>query len=203
MRKELQDYLDGELSWSELPAELRGEAEAWERLFADLRAGAPAGAPAELEERVEAALADRRRGGSLRRAADWTLRPRSVRVNPLAGLAAAAVLALLIVRPWSEGPTPEPGVATVYVEFALDAPGARTVAVAGDFNNWSPPITLSDLDGDGVWTGRVAVQPGLHQYMFLIDGSDWRTDPKAERYADDGFGNRNAVMVVAAPPAKS
>jgi 1,4-alpha-glucan branching enzyme len=126
-----------------------------------------------------------------------------VRISPLAGLAAAAALALFIV--WqSGGPPAAPELeATVYIQFALEAPGARSVAVAGDFNEWGPAVELSDLDGDGVWTGRVAVEPGIYQYMFVIDESEWRTDPNAERYADDGFGDRNAVVVVTPPPASS
>jgi 1,4-alpha-glucan branching enzyme len=85
----------------------------------------------------------------------------------------------------------------VYVQFMLDAPGASSVSVAGDFSEWEPSFTLEDVDGDGVWTGRVPVQPGVHTYMFLIDGTEWRTDPRADRYRDDGFGNRNAVLAVA------
>jgi hypothetical protein len=50
-----------------------------------------------------------------------------------------------------------------------------------------------------VWTGRVPVRPGLHAYMFLVDDTTWMTDPRAERYAEDGFGNRNAILAVATP----
>jgi len=87
----------------------------------------------------------------------------------------------------------------VYVQFELKAPGARSVAVGGDFDDWSGASPLEDPDGDGIWTGRVAVRPGVYTYMFLVDGSDWVTDPEANRYTDDGFGNRNAVLAVAAP----
>jgi hypothetical protein len=202
MRKELQAYLDGELSKEELPAELRAEADRWDRLLADVRTTVTSEAPVDLREKVRAALAARRRRPAARRAVDWAVRPRTVRISPLAGLAAAAVLALFIV--WGRGgppmvPGPE---AEVYIQFALAAPGARSVAVAGDFSRWAPAVELTDLDGDGVWTGRVAVEPGVYQYMFVVDGSEWRTDPNAERYADDGFGDRNAVVVVA-PPATS
>ena len=71
--------------------------------------------------------------------------------------------------------------------------------VGGDFDAWNGSYTLEDPDGDGVWTGRVPVEPGLHSYMFLLDGNEWVTDPRASRYNDDGFGNRNAVLAVAAP----
>jgi len=206
MRRELQAYLDGELSFDELPAELREEAERWDRLLRDMRGFGPAGAPAGLEARIVRALQPQRRRPAWQRAAEWAVRPRPVRVSPLVGLAAAAALALIIVQPWRQAaapsPVPEEG-ATIYVQFVLDAPGARSVAVAGDFNGWTPELRLSDPDGDGVWTGRVPLGPGVHQYMFLIDGSQWMTDPHAQRYADDGFGNRNAVLVVTQPAAQS
>lgn len=205
MKKELQAYLDGELSKDQLPSELRAEADRWDRLSADVRATITTEAPVDLRESVRAALAARRPRSAGRRAVDWAVRPRTVRISPLAGLAAAAALAFFIV--WWRGGPPAPAApgleATVYIQFALEAPGARSVAVAGDFNQWTPAIELSDLDGDGVWTGRVAVEPGIYQYMFVIDESEWRTDPKADRYVDDGFGDRNAVVVVAPPRATS
>jgi 1,4-alpha-glucan branching enzyme len=73
------------------------------------------------------------------------------------------------------------------------------VAVAGDFDGWEGSHDLADPDEDGIWTGRVPLRPGVHAYMFLIDGSTWMTDPQAQRYAEDGFGNRNAVLAVTAP----
>lgn len=92
-----------------------------------------------------------------------------------------------------------PGAASVYVEFTLEAPEASGVAVAGDFTDWEPSVRLQDRDGDGVWSGRVPLQPGIHEYMFVVDGERWITDPHAERYARDGFGNRNAVLTIAHP----
>jgi 1,4-alpha-glucan branching enzyme len=93
----------------------------------------------------------------------------------------------------------EGGDETVYVQFTLDAPGAASVAVTGDFDGWEGSHGLEDLNGDGVWSGRVPVRPGVHAYMFIVDGSTWMTDPRAERYAEDGFGNRNAILAVATP----
>lgn len=84
----------------------------------------------------------------------------------------------------------------VYVQFVISAPDARTVALAGTFNEWNPSIQLSDPDGDGLWTGRVALEPGVHEYMFVIDGSEWRPDPNAISYIDDGFGQRNSVLAI-------
>ncbi|UCC71546.1 MAG: glycogen-binding domain-containing protein [Gemmatimonadota bacterium] len=204
MRAELQAYLDGELEWHELPAELHEEARRWERLAVEIRDAGPVGAPAGLDSAVRAAVARRR--PAWQRALGWTVRPHSVRISPLAGLAAAAAVAFLLL--WARRATPPEDAGaldgpTVYVQFVLEAPGASSVAVAGDFNGWSPQWPLGDPDGDGVWTGRIALKPGVHEYMFVIDGSEWRTDPNADRYVDDGFGQRNAVLVITEPRTSS
>jgi len=39
--------------------------------------------------------------------------------------------------------------------------------------------------------------------MFLVDGERWETDPRAERYIDDGFGMRNALVNVIAPMGRT
>ena len=197
-------YLDGDLPLEQLPAEARPEAAAWGRLLDSLRVQVPGGpAPAWLEDRVMAQIEALPESGHLSRAVSWLLRPQSMRVPPLAtGLLAAAIAALIL---WPSPPQPSatPGAtaasAVVYVQFVLEAPGARSVAVGGDFDSWNGSFGLEDSDGDGVWTGRVAVEPGVHSYMFLVDGTEWVTDPRADRYSDDGFGNRNAVLAVAAP----
>ena len=148
--------------------------------------------------------------GPVIRAWRWLVRPRPFRAPPLAvGLATAAVAALVLLPRTGlppAGPVSPPGAgvdaaraAAVYVQFVLEAPGARSVSVGGDFDDWEGSHALSDNDGDGVWTGRVPIQPGVHAYMFLVDGSDWVTDPEAQRYTDDGFGNRNAILALADP----
>ena len=201
--------------------EERGDYDEWERMIAAFRQSAPrsTGAPPWLEQKVMAEIESLPEAGPFARLMQWLVRPAPIRVPPLAGLAVAAGLALLLALPRGggvNGPegtgTPVDGAggvlpveggtqpvgAVVYVQFVLEAPGASSVAVAGDFSEWEPAYTLEDVDGDGVWTGRVPVEPGVHSYMFLIDGTQWQTDPRAERYSDDGFGNRNAVLAVTA-----
>jgi hypothetical protein len=181
--------------------------EAWERMIAALRTTAPpGGAPPWLEQRVMAEIEALPERGALQRLLTWVVSPAPLRVSPLtAGLVTAAVVAALLLpgRPAAPpitagGPTATTADAVVYVQFVLEAPAASSVAVAGDFSDWQPSFTLTDTDGDGIWTGRVPVRPGVHGYMFLVDETDWQTDPNAERYQDDGFGNRNAVLAVGA-----
>lgn len=206
MNDDLRRYLDGEVRLEALPVDARPAAEAWGRLLEAFRVNVPGGpAPAWLEDRVMAEIEALPRPGALGRALGWLLRPQPLRVPPaVAGLAFAAVVALLLVR---GGGAPPPAGAgggegaapVVYVQFLYEAPGAASVSVGGDFDGWSGSFELADADGDGVWSGRVPVRPGVYTYMFLLDGSTWVTDPGAERYTDDGFGNRNAVLAVAEP----
>ena len=217
MNEDLHRHLDGELPLEGLEGEKLKEAEAWDRLLDAFRAEVPgAAAPPWLETRVMAEIEALPESGLLRQMVGWLLHPRPVRVSPMAvGLVTAALATVLVMG--GEGtesiPTAAPfggagssaametGLtdAVVYVQFILDAPGASSVAVAGDFDSWEGSHGLEDLDGDGIWTGRVPVQPGVHAYMFLVDGRTWMTDPRAERYAEDGFGNRNAILAVAMP----
>lgn len=195
MDSRLQAWLDGEIEYEALPDELRVQADAWSDLLSgtvDAGLEAPPGAQA----RVMAAIrADARRGVGARVAsvAGWFVRPRSIRVSPVAVTAAILLVAWSVTR-MAIGPAPAEE--SVYVQFVISAPEARTVALAGDFNEWNPSIQLDDPDGDGLWTARVALEPGVHEYMFVIDGSEWRPDPNAVSYTDDGFGQRNSVLAV-------
>lgn len=203
MNEPLNRYLDGEVDLAELTPEARRDAAAWDALVADVReAGAPE-APVGLESRIMAEIQSGRRTlGS--RVVGWWVSPHSVRVRPLIGLAAAAAIGALLFLPSLRRTPVEPSSAAtalvseeaVYVQFVLEAPDAVSVSVAGDFNDWAPDTALADPDGDGVWSGRVRLTPGVHKYMFVIDGTEWITDPYAERYAEDGFGNRNAVLAI-------
>lgn len=205
MKEEIRRYLDGEVGPEGVPEELRAEARAWDRLLASVREEMPRGValPPWLEQKVMAEIETLPVPGRWSRLLSWLLRPQPVRITPLVGgLAVAGLTALLlwsgpfVTRRSREAPRED---IMVYVQFTLHAPEARSVAVSGDFDAWGGSHPLSDPDGDGVWTGRIPVRPGVHVYMFLIDGAEWVTDPRAERYADDGFGNRNAVLAVAKP----
>lgn len=202
MRDDTTGFLDGDRGPDSPDPAARAEAEAWARLTRVLREDVPGPAPAWMEAAVMAEIASARHG-PWSRAGAWLTRP-ALSFSPLTGLAAAAVVAalLLVGRRPAAAPPPLPGrsaAAVVYVQFLLEAPSARSVAVAGDFDGWNGTHPLEDPDGDGVWTGSVPLGPGVHQYMFVVDGSDWVTDPRAARWSDDGFGHRNAVLAVAPP----
>jgi len=204
--------LDGELSLSDLPPELRGEgAEALRLLGAVDRA--PVALSAAFETRVMAEV--RRRARSpIRRVWRGLVEPRDIelrlRVRPWvvwgAALAAAAAVALLLTRPpqASEGARPMRVAAgdSVYVRFVLYAPTARRVAVAGTFNQWDQTASpLARVGAGGVWAITLALPQGHHQYAFVVDGAQWVPDPAAPG-VDDGFGRRNSMVAVTARGAR-
>ncbi len=222
MHPDLQRYLDGELSAEALPPELAREAQEWEALLRDTATVRQELAPPWLESRVMASIAVAQasapRAATLRRALGWLIRPQELRLRPATLLVgAAAVVATLALWPRT-GPvparTPAPaavaaapaapaGASTVYVEFTLTAPGARSVEVAGDFNGWQPQrAQLRDPEGDGNWSALIPLPAGVHKYMFVIDGRRWVSDPHAHHFVDDGFGMRNSLIAVA-PPTRS
>ena len=89
-----------------------------------------------------------------------------------------------------------PVVTRAGVRFSLDQTAARTVAVAGTFNGWSATAHPLSLDASRRrWTAIVALPPGEHLFMYVVDGA-WVTPPQAADYVDDGFGARNGVVVV-------
>lgn len=198
LHPDLHRYLDGEIPLEELPEELRREAEAWRAVEAVL-SETRLESPARLSDLV---MSEVRRARPAATPLRWLLAPRPLR--PLAILAAAAV-AFLVAFPIARltadrGVRSATAASPVYVQFVLQAQGARSVAVAGDFTAWSTErFLLRDDDGDGVWSGLFPVPSGLHKYMFLVDGEDWVSDPFAGAYVDDGFGGRNALLEVLPP----
>ncbi|MDX1674956.1 MAG: glycogen-binding domain-containing protein, partial [Longimicrobiales bacterium] len=79
------------------------------------------------------------------------------------------------------------------LEFAIRAPEADSVAVTGDFTGWDP-VSMEE-SGGGWWRAELVVEPGLHHFGFLVDGT-WAIPPDAPGVVEDGWGRRNASIVV-------
>jgi len=80
--------------------------------------------------------------------------------------------------------------------FTVKASDAKSIKVAGDFNNWSP--TEDDVffkDDKGIWSKVIRLNPGLYQYKLVIDGK-WTTDPNNPIKVQSPFGGSNSVLVV-------
>ncbi|MFK7905943.1 MAG: T9SS type A sorting domain-containing protein, partial [Chitinophagales bacterium] len=64
----------------------------------------------------------------------------------------------------------------VDVTFALNAAdqsGTESVYLKGSFNEWCEDCApMSDDDGDGIYTVTASVAKGIHEYKFVINGSE-------------------------------
>ena len=83
------------------------------------------------------------------------------------------------------------------VQFQIDAPEAREVFLAGDFNEWDgESIRLKKKRGKhkGRFATELALEPGRFEYKFLIDG-DWVCDPDKGRVKNP-FGTDNSLIDV-------
>jgi hypothetical protein len=81
------------------------------------------------------------------------------------------------------------------ISLELVKPEAKQVCVAGSFNGWKPDKTPLVRLGNGRWVGDVAVKPGRHEYLFVVDGQ-WQPDPNAKESVQNPFGGRNSVLTV-------
>ena len=84
---------------------------------------------------------------------------------------------------------------TRLVELVASFPGAKSVCVAGTFNDWHPQVTEMINVGGDRWAKALTLPPGRYEYRFVVDG-EWRDDPTATETVFSPFGGRNAVLNV-------
>jgi hypothetical protein len=169
-------------------------------LHADVPLGSDERARRSVMEHVRRAAAD---GHPVRRRRDpWHRLSRSSIVGLTLAAGIGGVSTLSLVAPDSR--VGAPGLSTVVigdtvvstlrdtlrlVRLILDAPDARRVAVAGDFNRWDAESTpLVRDERSRRWSVTLALHDGEHRYAFVVDGTRWVPDPRAERSArgEDG-----------------
>jgi 1,4-alpha-glucan branching enzyme len=80
--------------------------------------------------------------------------------------------------------------------FQLVEPNAEEVLLVGDFTEWDQNPILLKRQKDGIWKTTVALEPGEHEYRFLVDGQ-WRNDVKCAGRKTNTFGGENCVRNVA------
>ena len=83
------------------------------------------------------------------------------------------------------------------VTFTLNMPDASNVEVIGSFNQWTPNGFRMHWDERrGLWVLSVPLERGRYEYAFLVDGKTILPDPKAVMQQDDGFGNKNSILII-------
>jgi len=85
------------------------------------------------------------------------------------------------------------GMGSVTFEYA--DPKATSVSVVGDFNDWNKD-TSTMKNENGVWKCSMNLKPGRHEYKFVINQTDWISDPKAKDTVADKYGGSSSVIEV-------
>lgn len=84
----------------------------------------------------------------------------------------------------------------IEVEFAIEAPEAQIVCLAGSFNQWSPDSLPLQRDCENCyWRIRLPLPPGRYEYKYVVDGR-WIHDPKASENVANSCGSVNSVVEV-------
>jgi len=80
---------------------------------------------------------------------------------------------------------------TVVVRFRM--PAARSVAIAGNWNAWTP-APLRGL-GEDIWEAALLLPPGTYYFNLVVDGREWVV-PGGVATIPDGMGGLLAVLNV-------
>ncbi len=87
----------------------------------------------------------------------------------------------------------------VPVRFEFTHPTAKTVCIAGTFNQWQPEAKTLHSSGAGNWLKETSLAPGTYEYCLVVDGK-WICDPRACESVPNPFGGRNSILTVADSP---
>ncbi|PKK89541.1 MAG: hypothetical protein CVV64_14130 [Candidatus Wallbacteria bacterium HGW-Wallbacteria-1] len=98
--------------------------------------------------------------------------------------------------PVSEGRLETPFVRNSKVIFRYENIKAKSVSVAGSFNDWNPASSEMERDEKGIFSLTQDFPfPGTFSYKFVVDGK-WIADPNNFTRDHDGFGGLNSLVTV-------
>jgi 1,4-alpha-glucan branching enzyme len=81
------------------------------------------------------------------------------------------------------------------VEFALRAPEATKVFLAGEFNGWDTQSLPMKKDKSGIWKTKIKLSPGRYEYKFFEDNIWVESLPGVEQVPNP-LGTRNFIVLV-------
>lgn len=66
------------------------------------------------------------------------------------------------------------------VSFRFQAePQVKAVYLAGEFNDWqATALRMEGPDDEGVFSTQLTLDPGIYQYKFVVEGTEWTADPQ-------------------------
>jgi 1,4-alpha-glucan branching enzyme len=130
-----------------------------------------------------------------------------MKISVILNILRAMVIALILVAgscSYMEKSVESPVLKEGKVIFRYPSHSARTVQVAGDWNNWGVGdaeqgevlVGLMEKDEKGVWNLAQQLPPGRYRYFFLLNETQRIPDPANPRVADDPWGGKASLLVV-------
>lgn len=81
------------------------------------------------------------------------------------------------------------------VLFRIEARGAETVSVAGDFNRWNPQRDFLNKTEDGYFEVKKVIAPGEYTFLFRVDGKLKQMVATAKNKIHPVYGRVNYLVV--------
>lgn len=83
------------------------------------------------------------------------------------------------------------------VIFRVWAPHAKSVAVVGDFNNWTGyDHMMKKINNEGIWELEIPNLKKLEKYKYRVESADGRVEMKADPYAFYSEMRPNTASIV-------
>lgn len=82
------------------------------------------------------------------------------------------------------------------VKFSFQAESADSIEILGLNSDWDKSISMSRKK-DGTFTADVNLpKDSRHEFKYLLNKTEWITDPEADAEAPDSFGGSNSVVTL-------
>jgi len=81
------------------------------------------------------------------------------------------------------------------VVFAVSAPEAKEVYIAGDFNDWKVDASSKMEQSNGTWKKRLNLANGKYRYRYVIDGV-WTEDANNPTREMNPYGTMDSLVEV-------
>lgn len=81
------------------------------------------------------------------------------------------------------------------VTFYFVDPNAKSVSIAGDWNDWKQDKDLLEKDGQSLWIFEKEFEEvGSYIYKFVVDGNIWYYDRENDNKEPDNYGSYNTRL---------
>ena len=72
----------------------------------------------------------------------------------------------------------------------------QSACVVGEFNQWDEQATPMTPLQSGEWKAQLSLEASKeYRYRYLVNGSEWVSDPEADKYVPNPYGQEDAVVI--------